>query len=271
MTGPSLEGRVAIVTGSTKGIGFHIAQRFLEEGARVVINSRSVEDVRRTAKSLLREVPKSVLGVAADVGSAEECRKVVDATLSAFGAVDILVNNAGISMVAPSLDLSPEDWDRTLRIDLSGAFYMSQACARHMIPKEGGSIINISSILGQGGLPKRAAYCAAKHGLIGLTRSLATEWAHWGIRVNAISPGYIRTAMDVRDGATGDYTEFDILGRTPLGRYGLPEEVADLALFLAGPASSYISGADIPVDGGWTAYTGWDRLIGQLRESRPPS
>jgi 3-oxoacyl-[acyl-carrier protein] reductase len=268
---PPLAGRVAIVTGSTKGIGYRIAERLLDQGAQVVVNSRSVDDVRRTTRSLLRRAPKNVLGVSGDVGSAPECRKIVAATVSAFGGVDILVNNAGISMVAPSLELSAQDWERTLRIDLSGAFYMAQASARQMIARKGGSIINISSILGEGGLPKRAAYCAAKHGLIGLTRVLASEWAHLGVRVNAISPAYIRTAMDARDEVTGDYAESDILGRTPLARYGLPEEVADLALFLAGPSSSYITGVDIPVDGGWTAYAGWDRLIEQIRQARPRS
>jgi 3-oxoacyl-[acyl-carrier protein] reductase len=182
-----------------------------------------------------------------------------------YGGVDILVNNAGTSMVAPSLELRAEDWERTLRIDLSGPFYMSQLAARSMIERGGGSIVNISSILGLGGLPKRAAYCASKHGLLGLTKVLATEWATYGIRVNSVSPGYIQTDMDTHDSSVGDYTESDIMGRTPLARYGTSEEVAKVTLFLASKDSAYVTGESLAVDGGWTAYAGWDKLLHQIR------
>jgi NAD(P)-dependent dehydrogenase (short-subunit alcohol dehydrogenase family) len=261
-----LDGRVAIITGSTKGIGREVARLFLSHGAKVVVNSRSPTDVAAVVRQLGEQGrEESVTGAPGNVASPSECDRLVDIAVRQFGGVDILVNNAGISMVSPSLELSSEDWERTLKIDLSGPFYMSQSCARRMIARGGGSIVNISSILGLAGLPKRAAYCASKHGLIGLTKVLAAEWAHLGIRVNAISPGYIRTEMDDHDSVVGDYSESDILGRTPLARYGTTDEVAELALFLAGGESKYVTGANVTVDGGWTAYAGWDRLLAQLR------
>ncbi len=265
---PLLANKICIITGSTRGIGLEIARLFLHHGARVVINSRKRSNVEFTVSKLAKEFgDKSNLGSTADVGVYSDCERLVNETIAHFGSVDVLVNNAGISMVSPSIELRKEDWERTIGTDLSGAFYMSQMVARHMIKKGwSGSIINISSILGEGGLPKRAAYCAAKHGLIGLTKVLATEWARSGIRVNAISPGYIKTEMDTKDSVVGDYSESDIEGRTPMGRYGTSKEVAEVALFLASSASAYITGANITVDGGWTSYAGWDRLLAQLSD-----
>jgi 3-oxoacyl-[acyl-carrier protein] reductase len=263
-----LADRIAVITGSTKGIGLEIARTYLASGARVMLNSRSPKDVEAARDRLAGESgPESVDGLAADVGELSECKRLVEAARARFGGIDILVNNAGTSMVSPSLELSAEDWERTLRTDLSGPFYMARTCAPAMIARGGGSIINISSILGLGGLPKRAAYSASKHGLIGLTKVLATEWACYQIRVNAISPGYIRTDMDTHDAVVGDYTEQDIEGRTPLGRYGTAQEVARVALFLASQDSAYVTGESIAVDGGWTAYAGWDKLLGQIRRS----
>jgi 3-oxoacyl-[acyl-carrier protein] reductase len=263
-----LENQVCIITGSVRGIGFEMAKLFLGHGAKVVINSRHESYVQgAVARLALEHDKRNLLGCEADVGIYSDCERLVNKTVERFGGVDVLINNAGISMVSPSIELTKEDWDLTIGTDLSGAFYMSQLAARVMIKKGSGSIINISSILGEGGLPKRAAYCSAKHGLIGLTKVLATEWAHNGIRVNAISPGYIKTEMDTQDSVTGEYSESDIKGRTPLGRYGTSEEIAQVALFLASPASSYVTAANITVDGGWTAYTGWDRLLSQLKET----
>jgi 3-oxoacyl-[acyl-carrier protein] reductase len=262
----SLENMVCIITGSTRGIGLEIAVLFLSHSARVVINSRNELDVRNALSKLAANYSsEKLLGLPGDVSDYSDCEKLVKKTVEHFGRIDVLVNNAGISMVSPSIELAKEDWDKTIGIDLSGAFYMSQLVARDIIRRRAsGSIINIASILGEGGLPKRAAYCAAKHGLVGLTKVLATEWAHNGIRVNTISPGYIKTEMDTKDTVVGDYSESDIKGRTPLGRYGTSREVAQVALFLASSESTYVTAANIPVDGGWTAYAGWDRLLGQL-------
>ncbi len=251
-----LAGRVAIVTGSSMGIGEAIAAAFLREGARVVVNSRDPGRAEDAAQRLRAEGGEAV-PVAADVSTRAGVDRLVDEAVRRWGRLDIMVNNAGTSMIAPSVELSEADWRRTLDLNLTGAFFGCQAAARVMLPRRSGSIINIGSILGEVGLPKRAAYCASKHGLIGLTRVLGTEWGRQGVRVNCINPGYIKTPMDVHDQAVGDYTDADITRRTPAGRFGTPAEVAAVALWLAGDAAAYVTGACIDVDGGWVAYGGW--------------
>ncbi|MBI2879596.1 MAG: SDR family oxidoreductase [Candidatus Rokubacteria bacterium] len=251
-----LAGRVAIVTGSSMGIGEAIATLFTREGARVVINSRAEERARAVADRLVKEGAEAI-AVAADVSRKAEVDRLVDAAVQAWGRLDVMVNNAGTSMIVPSVELGEADWRRTIDLNLTGAFLGCQAAARVMIPQGGGSIINIGSILAEVGLPKRAAYCASKHGLVGLTRVLGTEWARHGVRVNCLNPGYIKTTMDVHDQTVGDYTDADIHRRTPAGRFGGVDEVARAALFLASDDAAYISGDTLNVDGGWVAYGGW--------------
>jgi 3-oxoacyl-[acyl-carrier protein] reductase len=181
----------------------------------------------------------------------------VDTALEHFGGLHVWVNNAGINAIKPSLELEPEAFRRVIEVNLNACFYGSQAAARAMIQQRQGVIIQIGSIFGEVGMPMRAAYCSAKHGLIGLTKALASEWAPHGVRVVCLNPAYVRTALDEADQASGDYTDSDIERRTPLGRYGSAEEVANTALFLASDESSYITGAAITVDGGWMAYGGW--------------
>lgn len=259
-----MKGKSVIVTGSTKGIGLEIAKIMLSVGANVVINSRTQKDVDSTLKEL-SEIG-SIKGFACDVGIFENCTKLAQFALDSFDRVDVLVNNAGSSMISDSMDLAKDDWEKTIRSNLSGPFYLSQACGKIMTKNGGGSIVNISSMFGSGGVPKRLAYCTSKFGLNGLTQTLAVEWAHYNIRVNAVSPGYIETPMDVGDQNTGGYTKSDITRRTPLGRYGTSQEVAQVVLFLASDLSSYITGANINVDGGWLAYIGWDKLLNDVRE-----
>jgi 3-oxoacyl-[acyl-carrier protein] reductase len=259
-----MQGKSVIVTGSTKGIGLEIAKIMLVSGAKVVINSRNEKDVESTTTNL-RSYSKDVRGLACDVGIYENCTKLASYAVESFGNVDVLVNNAGTSMISDSLDLGKDDWEKTLRTNLSGPFFLSQSCGKIMAKNEGGSIINISSMFGSGGVPKRLAYCTSKFGLNGLTKTLAAEWAHYKIRVNAVSPGYIETPMDVGDQNTGGYSTTDITRRTPLGRYGTSGEVAQVVLFLASNLSSYITGANIVVDGGWLAYIGWDRLLDEIK------
>jgi NAD(P)-dependent dehydrogenase (short-subunit alcohol dehydrogenase family) len=267
---PDLKGKVVIVTGSTRGIGYEIARVFKEMGSRVVINARNANEVQDTVKRLNEEVSEGeVIGVVGDVSRYEDCENIVKTTVDRFSRVDVLVNNAGINMIRDSLNLSVDDWERTLRIDLFSAFYMSQLVARVMVDKRiKGSIINIASMVGPiVALPKRAAYAAAKAGLVGLTRVLAVEWAPLGIRVNAIAPGYIWSSAQEVNIARGEYTRQDIEGRVPMGRYGDAREVAYVAAFLASELSSYVTGALITVDGGWTIYGGWERLLRQIQES----
>ncbi|HLI46252.1 MAG TPA: SDR family oxidoreductase [Geobacterales bacterium] len=261
-----LKDKVAIVTGSTKGIGLEIAKIFLEESASVVINSRNQKDVERIVNELASTYKGKVVGCAADVGEYAQCEKLVRACLEAFGKLDILINNAGVSLIKPSIEILPEEWDKVIKINLYGPFYLSQLAAKQMIKQGGGCIVNIGSIYGLGGLPKRAAYCSSKHALIGLTKVLATELAHYGIRVNCVSPGYIMTEMEVKDVSLGDYTSSDIEQRTPMGRYGRAREVADVVLFLCSDKASYITGANITVDGGWSAFIGWDKLLTQVKK-----
>jgi NAD(P)-dependent dehydrogenase (short-subunit alcohol dehydrogenase family) len=267
---PDLKGKVVIVTGSTRGIGYEIARVFKEMGSRVVVNARNANEVQDTVKRLSEEISEGeVIGVVGDVSRYEDCENIVKTTVDRFSRVDVLVNNAGINMIRDSLNLSIDDWERTLRIDLFGAFYMSQLVARVMVSKRiKGSIINIASMVGPiVALPKRAAYAAAKAGLVGLTRVLAVEWAPLGIRVNAIAPGYIWSSAQEVNIARGEYTRQDIEGRVPMGRYGDAREVAYVAAFLASELSSYVTGALITVDGGWTVYGGWERLLRQIQEA----
>jgi 3-oxoacyl-[acyl-carrier protein] reductase len=251
-----LQDRVAIVTGSSMGIGEAIAWAYARQGARIVVHSRSPERGERVARAL-QEGGHEAVAVAGDVRESATAERLVNAAQQRWRRLDILVNNAGTSMIGPSETLAEDGWRLTIETNLSGAFFCAQAAARVMIPQRKGVILNISSILGEVGLPKRAAYCASKHGLIGLTKVLGTEWARHGIRVVSIDPAYIKTPMDERDQGTGDYTSADIERRTPAGRFGGVEEVAAAALFLASDDAAYITGSCVTVDGGWVAYGGW--------------
>ncbi len=217
-----MDGKSVIITGSTKGIGLETAKIMLAAGANVVVNSRNERDVETTVKKLGADSKPngSVIGLHCDVGIYENCQKLAEYTVQNFGKIDVLVNNAGTSMISDSLELKKDDWERTLRTNLSGPFYLSQACGKIMAKNGGGSIVNISSMFGSGGVPKRLAYCTSKFGLNGLTKTLASEWAHYNIRVNAVSPGYIETPMDVGDQNSGGYSREDVNRRTPMGRYG---------------------------------------------------
>jgi 3-oxoacyl-[acyl-carrier protein] reductase len=248
-------GKISVVTGSTMGIGLEIARRLLAEGASVVVNSRTAAQVAEVTKEL--DAAGRVLGHTADVSSQEQAVALIDAAVSRFGRVDVLINNAGISSICPAIELAGDAWGRCLDVNLSGAFYCSQAAARIMRSYGGGTIINVASTAGFRGFPNRVAYAASKWGMIGMTQTLASEWARYAIRVNAVAPAFIDTPMDAADSSGGDYTAADIAGRTPMGRPGTPEEVASAVLFLASDEASYLTGATLPVDGGWLAYGGW--------------
>lgn len=242
------------------GIGEAVAAVYLKEGAKVVINSRDQGRADATANKFRLQGYNQVLAVAGDVSDRDACFNLVRRTLERWGNVDILVNNAGASAIANSEDLSQEKWQRTVDVNLSGCFYCSQAAAKlAMIPQRSGNIIMVSSILGNVGLHRRAAYCATKHALIGLTKVLAVEWAKYNIRVNALCPGYIMTPMETTDAEAGinDYTQEDIQRRTPIGRYGTAAEQALVCLWLASDDSSYTTGSIQVSDGGWLAYGGW--------------
>jgi len=256
-TGPKkLTDRVALVTGASRGIGKAIALAFAKEGARIALND--VEPNEETGREI-EALGCQALVVRADVSKKVDVDRMVEGVLGEFGRIDILVNNAGVCTVCPAELLSEDDWDRDIDIDLKGVFLCSQAVGKVMIKQQKGSIINIASMAGKVALPKHSAYCAAKAGVIALTKVTAIEWARYNIRVNAIAPGFVGTEMIVQMIAKGLRKKEEQEGiekRIPLRRLATPQEVADLAVFLASDQSGYVTGETIVIDGGWLAY-GW--------------
>ncbi|MFQ5711545.1 MAG: SDR family NAD(P)-dependent oxidoreductase [Candidatus Geothermarchaeales archaeon] len=244
-----LEGKVAIVTGSSRGIGRAVAIGFAKAGADVVVNcDKDVEAAERVAEEI-RSLGRRSIVVRADVSRKEDVDRMVEETLNEFGSIDILVNNAGIFTACPIEDLEEEDWDRVMNVNLKGVFLCSQAVGRHMIKKKSGVIINIASISGHIPETRLGAYTPSKAGVLGLTSLLAVEWAKHNIRVNAISPGPIRTALHEKIFADEVLREARHRA-VPLNRPGEPEEIAKIAEFLASDDSSYVTGQTIVADGG---------------------
>src|SRR6476646_2080908 len=243
-----LDGRVAVVTGASSGLGVAFAQGLAEAGADVALGARRADRLEDTAK-LVNAVGRRALTVATDVADPDSCTNLVALAMEEFGRVDILVNNAGIGTAVPATRETPEQFRQVIDVNLNGCYWMAQACGRVMQP--GSSIINISSVLGltTAGLPQ-AAYAASKAGLIGMTRDLAQQWTgRKGIRVNAIAPGFFDSEM------TEQYPPgyLDQMGaRIPVGRKGDPGELAAAVLFLASDAGGYVTGQTIAVDGGMT-------------------
>jgi 3-oxoacyl-[acyl-carrier protein] reductase len=264
---------VAVVTGAGRGLGAAIAEELAGRGAIVVVADRDGEAAAATADRLAGEPrrsaerrpptgpppPAAPLATPAtvDVADPASVAGLFDAVAAEHGRVDVLVNNAGVGAVAPSEELSLDVWSRTVAVNLTGTFLCSQAAARHMLAAGSGVIVNIASVFGAVGMPMRAAYAASKHGVVGLTKVLATEWATRGIRVVAVDPAYVRTALDDADQRAGGYTADDIARRTPMGRYGEPAEIARVVAFLASDDASFVTGSEVAVDGGWLAYGGW--------------
>ena len=251
-----VEGKVAVVTGSSSGIGLATARRFAQLGAKVVVNSRTEDRVRRVVSDFKKE-GFDLIGAAADVSKESGAEHLIAAALDAYGTVDILINNAGINIVKPSEDLTLEDWTRVLAVNLTGPFLCAKAAGRVMLQKGDGVIVNVSSMLSHVTLPGRLAYVASKHGLDGITATLGVEWGRRGVRVVSVNPGYAATALVEDAMRSGKFSESDINRRTPLGRIARLEEVASAIAFLASPAASYVNGTTLLVDGGWTAYGGW--------------
>jgi NAD(P)-dependent dehydrogenase (short-subunit alcohol dehydrogenase family) len=243
-----LDGRVAIVTGASSGLGVAFARALAEAGADVALGARRADRLQET-KRLVESAGRRAITVATDVSHPEDCQRLVDQTVEQLGRVDILVNNAGIGTAIPATRETPEQFREVIDVNLNGCYWMAQACGRVMQP--GSSIINISSVLGitTAGLPQ-AAYAASKAGLIGLTRDLAQQWTgRKGIRVNALAPGFF--ASEMTEQYPPGYLEAQ-QQRIPAGRKGDPRELAAALVFLASPASAYVTGQTLPVDGGMT-------------------
>ena len=238
----ALEGQVALVTGSTRGIGWAIAERFAAEGARLVVHGRTQADCERCA----RELGGDCIGLAADVSHSDQAGELIRRTLDHWGRLDVLVNNAGIARDRYVTRLTDTDWNDTLATNLSGPFYLIRAAVPAMKSQEAGSIVNVLSWAGVRGNVGQAAYSASKAGLYGLTLSMAKELAKFGIRVNALSPAM---ATEMTDQMNDEIREKS-LKRKLLRRRGEPEEIAEAALFLASDRSSYTTGQLLHVDGG---------------------
>ena len=242
-----LEGKAAIVTGAARGIGLEIAMAFAAEGASVAVADLDGADSTAAAEAITAKTGAKTLGLGLDVSKEADCDRAIEETAKAFGKVDILVNNAGITKDNLVLRMKAEDFDSVISVNLKGSFLMAKAASRLMLKARTGRIINISSVVGQSGQAGQANYSASKAGLIGLTKSLAREFAPRQVLVNAVAPGFIRTRMTegLKDEAKAKISEM-----IPLGRMGEPGEVAKAALFLAGEDSAYITGQVLAVNGG---------------------
>lgn len=249
---------VAVVTGAAQGIGRRVAEVLAGEGYALVLT-----DLKEPVETLaaVREAGAQVHAVVGDVASESYVEQLAEQVRERFGRVDVLVNNAGVSLLTPAEETTAEQWRRVLEVNLTGPFLLSRALGKLMLEAGGGSIVNVASIAGLHAVADRAAYNASKHGLIGLTRTLAAEWGGRGVRVNAVCPGWVKTEMDAADQASGGYADSDIVDRVPMARFASPEDISQAVAFLADPArSGFVNGIAMPVDGGWTADASWNSL-----------
>jgi len=249
----SIKGKVAVVTGASSGLGVTFAEALAEGGANLILAARRIEKLNEV------EVQMRKLGVKAmpfqcDVSKQEEVQALVNTTIKNFGKLDIIVNNAGVAAMGPSTEMPVEEWNRVVSVNLTGVFLCARTAAKQMIKQGSGKVINIASIYGAvGDVFPAAPYYATKGAVINLTRDLAVEWAPFKVNVNAIAPGFFPSEMTEGIFRESRYTEY-ITKQTPLGRIGKPDDLKGAVLFLASPASDFVTGQTIFVDGGWTIW-----------------
>ena len=250
--------KVALITGAAQGIGQRTSEVLAERGFALALNDlRSPsETAARARQQGVRAI--EVLGSVADEAAVE---RMADTVMQEFGRIDVLVNNAGISSIAPAEETTTEEWRRVMEVNLLGPFLCCRTFGRIMLKQRSGSIVNVASVAGLLGVADRAAYNASKHGLIGLTRTLAAEWGGRGVRCNAVCPGWVKTPMDDASQGAGFYQDTDIINRVPQARFATPDDIAQAIAFLADPAQSgFVNGHTLSVDGGWASDGSWESL-----------
>ena len=269
-TASPLHHPVVAITGAADGIGWATAQLFAARGWRVALLDMDGHKAKERAHALGAQH----LGLTCDVTDEAQVTHAITQAVTQLGRLDALVNNAGIGdQAVPTLQQTAQAFDRVLSVHLRGAFLMTQAALEHMQTQgrdakgNRGAIVNIGSIASTGGIPGRNAYSAAKAGILGMTRALATEWARQGIRVNAVAPGYVATALVASLAEKGALNAPAIAQRTPLGRMAEPTEIAETIFFLASPAASYVTGATLAVDGGWSVLGAPDMTLGDIEHA----
>lgn len=246
-----LEGKIALVTGASKGIGYDVALALAHAGAKVALGARSTAALEALAETIVAEGGEAQ-PIALDMAHLDDVQGAVDKTVARFGRIDILVNNAGMGNNQDAIHVTEHEWDAMMNVNLKGLFFMCQAAAKYMLPQRFGRIINMSSQAGQVGLLRHAVYCASKGGVDQLTRVLALEWSAQGVTVNAVAPTFIRTPGTAERLDTPEFAA-DVMSRLPIGRVGTTMDVAGAVIYLASPAASMVTGTIHLVDGGWTA------------------
>jgi NAD(P)-dependent dehydrogenase (short-subunit alcohol dehydrogenase family) len=250
--------RVAVITGAAQGLGFATAALLAGRGYALVLVDLQPP---AAAADKLRDTGAAVAALQGDVADEDFALQLAAQIERDHGAADVLVNNAGVSLIVPAEETTLAQWQRVLSVNLQGPFLLARQLGAQMLRRRTGSIVNVASIAGLAGISHRCAYNASKHGLIGLTRTLAAEWGGRGVRVNAVCPGWIKTEMDETDQGAGQYADADIVNRVPQARFARPADVAAAIAFLADEQqSAFVNGIVLPVDGGWTADASWESL-----------
>lgn len=254
----STAGDVAVITGGAQGIGRCTAELLAERGYRIAIVD--LQEPRATVNAIEAR-GGTAIGLTGDATEEALVERFVEQVFEAWGRVDVLANNAGISHICPAEATAARDYRRVLEVNLVAPFLLAKSFGQKMLEARKGSIVNVASVAGLVAVADRAAYNASKHGLIGLTRTLAAEWGGRGVRVNAVCPGWVKTEMDEADQAGGSYTDADITGRIPMARFAAPEDIARAIAFLADDRESgFVNGHTLVVDGGWTADGSWESV-----------
>jgi NAD(P)-dependent dehydrogenase (short-subunit alcohol dehydrogenase family) len=250
--------QTVLVTGAAQGVGRATAALLAQRDYRVILVD--IKPLEETVAQLRRQ-GASAEGVSGDVSAEAFVQQLAQRVAGDYGAIDALVNNAGISLIVPAEQTSAAQWQQVMAVNLFAPFLLCRYLGAQMLERGRGSIVNVASVAGLSGIIHRSAYNASKHGLVGLTRTLAAEWGGRGVRVNAVCPGWIKTEMDAADQGGGAYSDADIVDRVPMARFARPEDVAEAIAFLIdSKRNGFINGVSLPVDGGWMADASWDSL-----------